>query len=127
MSGRILLVDDDSDIRKTLGELLENSGYDVDGAANGREALDKLHRDPQPCVILLDLMMPVMDGYEFRARQTQEPRLNDIPVVVITAGAVVRTDELSGAQVLGKPIQLDRLMEAIGRHCQGNGTVHQRL
>src|SRR5579862_4602951 len=65
----ILIVDDDPDIRDSLKEVLEDEGYEVNGVANGREALDYLRKSPRPCVILLDLMMPVMDGWQFRREQ----------------------------------------------------------
>ena len=67
----ILIVDDDPDIRDSLKEVLEDEGYEVNGVANGREALDYLRKSPRPCVILLDLMMPVMDGWQFRKEQKQ--------------------------------------------------------
>src|SRR5205814_8831977 len=84
---RILVVDDDPDIRDSLREVLEDEGYDVSCVGNGREALDHLKAaSPRPCVILLDLMMPVMDGWQFRREQKKlEPELANIPLVVITA------------------------------------------
>lgn len=115
---RILLIDDDADIRTALGEVLENQGYDVVGAGNGAEALAQLQTAVPPCMILLDLMMPVMDGYQFREAQKREAILCSIPVVVITAGTALREHELDGvAAILGKPIELPKLMAAIRRHC----------
>ena len=83
----ILVVDDDADIRDSVAEVLEDAGYRVQQAANGREALDYLQASAYPCIILLDLMMPVMDGPQFRAAQQSKPTLAGIPVVVISAGA----------------------------------------
>src|SRR5919206_1695644 len=82
--GEVLVVEDDFAIRETLRELLEDEGYRVAWAANGKEALARLH-ERAPRVILLDLMMPVMDGWEFRVAQQRDPALASIPVVVISA------------------------------------------
>src|SRR5262245_13335746 len=84
----VLIVDDDHDIREALSQVLGDEGWVVATAADGREALDYLdaHRDALPEVILLDLMMPVMSGGEFRAEQLKDPSLAPIPVVVISAG-----------------------------------------
>src|SRR6476619_7846857 len=83
--GGILVVDDDSDIRDSLREVLEDEGYTVACVGNGREALEYLHRAPRPRVILRDLMMPVMDGWQFRREQKQDADIANIPLVVITA------------------------------------------
>lgn len=115
---RILLIDDDADIRTALGEVLEDEGYDVVGAGNGADALARLKTGDRPCVILLDLMMPIMDGYQFREAQKREASLSSIPVVVITAGTELREQELSGvAAIMEKPIELPKLMATIRRHC----------
>jgi CheY-like chemotaxis protein len=115
---RILLIDDDADIRSALAEILEDEGYDVSGAGNGEEALARLQSAERPCVILLDLMMPVMDGYQFREAQKREAMLSAIPVVVITAGSSLRAHELDDvAAILPKPIELPKLMATIRRHC----------
>src|SRR3954470_23175677 len=81
----VLVVDDDQDIREALCDLLADAGYRAASVANGKEALIYLKSGELPCVILLDLMMPVMDGWEFRRQQQGDPRLSKIPVVVITA------------------------------------------
>ena len=86
MSSFILVVDDDHDIRDSLVELLEDHGYQAVGAANGVEALGVLRTTPEPpCLILLDLMMPVMDGRQFREQQVKNPAWLQIPVIVISA------------------------------------------
>jgi CheY-like chemotaxis protein len=121
MSQRILIVDDDEDIRETLIEVVQDSGYEAVGAAHGRDALDRL-RDggPRPCVILLDLMMPVMDGWQFREAQRNDPELAGIPVVVISAYRHrPSVTELDAAEYLNKPVQVDSLIEALRRHCPG--------
>lgn len=116
----ILIVDDDPDLRDTLRAYIELQGYATLGAANGREALEilaSLSADERPCLILLDLMMPVMDGYAFRAEQRKLAKASDIPVVVITAGANVLNDELEAAEVITKPLHMGRLMSAVREHC----------
>src|SRR5439155_12456386 len=80
----VLVVEDDTDGRETLAELLEAEGYPVARAANGRQALDYLQRAGPPGLILLDLLMPVMDGYQFRQRQRQDPVLASIPIAVVS-------------------------------------------
>ena len=112
----ILVVDDDPDIRESLREVLEDEGHSTVCVSNGREALDYLRSGKRPCVILLDLMMPVMDGWQFRREQKQDPAIADIPLIVITATGkrpvLVDADEL-----VMKPLDLTRLFEAIDRHC----------
>lgn len=108
-----MVVDDDPDIRETLAELLEDEGFDVVTAANGAEALEVLASGPLPRVILLDMMMPVMDGFEFRLAQKMAEELAPIPVVIITAGADPRSRNLDAAAVLRKPLDVSRLLETI--------------
>jgi CheY-like chemotaxis protein len=113
----ILVVDDDPDIRDSLREVLEDEGYPVSCVSNGREALDYLKsKQPRPCVILLDLMMPVMDGWQFRREQKQDPEIADIPLVVITATGK-RPVLIDAAELVMKPLDLNRLFEAIERYC----------
>jgi CheY-like chemotaxis protein len=113
----ILVVDDDQDIRDSLREVLEDEGYEVACVANGREALDYLKAAPtKPCVILLDLMMPVMDGWQFRKEQKQDPDIAAIPLVVITATGK-RQVLIDAADLVMKPLDLNRLFETIERYC----------
>lgn len=115
----IFVVDDDDDVRDTFIQTLTDEGYPAFGAANGKEALGKL-RDgaPLPCVILLDMMMPVMDGRAFRAEQLQDGLLSNIPVVVLTAHADIRGVERDlRTGVLRKPISLAQLFEIAATHC----------
>ena len=115
----VRVVEDDRDIRDSLIEMLEDHGYRAVGASNGREALDVLHRTPQPpCVILLDLMMPVMDGVA--CAQALRTRCPEVPVVIISADANVHRVGAVGARaVLSKPFGIDALLAevaaAIGR------------
>jgi CheY-like chemotaxis protein len=111
----ILLVDDDCDVTEALSTVLADEGYDVATASNGLEALAYLKsHGPVPCVILLDVMMPVMDGYEFRIEQQLDPTISRIPVVVVTAGAMgERVAEMGVTGHLRKPFDLDRLLGEI--------------
>jgi CheY-like chemotaxis protein len=118
--GGVLIVDDDEGIRDALSQVLSDEGYRVLSAENGIAALTILRSaDPRPCMILLDMMMPVMDGREFIARKMAEPNLRDVPVVVVTADgrALKGSSELTAAAVLAKPISLDQLLLAVQRFC----------
>jgi CheY-like chemotaxis protein len=109
-SRRVLVVDDDRDIRELLVELLASEGYEVASAADGRRALAEA-RSRRPDVILLDLMMPVMSGWEFREAQLRDPELAGIPVVVVTAFE----DSLEGAVLLRKPFLVEDVLDAVQR------------
>src|SRR5579863_6011707 len=85
MQPYLLVIEDDQDVRDTLCDVLRDDGYEVVSAANGQEALTYLNSHPPPSMILLDLMMPVMTGSEFRARQIADPALAKITTVVLTA------------------------------------------
>lgn len=118
MAPRILIVEDDRDTREMLGHLLELEGFDVQTAANGRQALDQLRGEGTANVILLDLMMPVMDGWQFRAEQRRDPRLSGIPVVVVTAaGARDAIPAIDADAWVPKPIDFDRLIDTITPLC----------
>ena len=117
---RILIVDDDRDLREALSEILRDEGYDVAGAADGGEALDRLRRDfHRPALILLDLTMPVMNGWQFREEQRRDPDLSAIPVVVLSAGDHLpeQMGPLGIQEYVRKPIELDHLLAAIERYC----------
>jgi len=114
----ILVIDDDDDIREVLATVLDEAGFRVVTAANGREGLERLREDPQPDVILLDLMMPEMDGYQFRAEQQRDPALRAIPTLIVTAGTVTSRVEALGAEaILRKPVGLRRLVDTIRGFC----------
>jgi CheY-like chemotaxis protein len=116
-SHTILVVDDDADIRDTLGEVLRNAGMVVVTAADGMEALQILRGGLSPCLVLLDLMMPVMDGYEFLEVQRGDPSLARIPTAVITAGFAVDSTRTGDALLLRKPVGLKGLMAIIDQYC----------
>ena len=113
---RILVVEDDADMRGAMAAFLEGAGYDVVEAGDGQEALEHLRRSPV-CLIVLDLMMPVMNGWEFRAQQTRDPALAAIPVMIITAHNSARVADLGAIGCMTKPIELDRLLEQVERYC----------
>jgi CheY-like chemotaxis protein len=115
----ILLIEDDDDIRESLTDLLQGRGYSVTGVTNGRDALARLASGPAPCLIMLDLMLPIMDGWEFRAQQIANPAWEKIPVVVVSGvpNAQQQALKLKAAAFLGKPIELDRLYRTIEQHC----------
>jgi len=117
----VLVIDDDRDIRDSLIEMLEEHGYRAAGAANGRDALAVLETSENPpCLILLDLMMPVMDGREFRDEQLKNPAWAEIPVVVISAysDAQAQARELH-LECMRKPLGMRPLIELVQRHCAG--------
>jgi CheY-like chemotaxis protein len=115
---RILLVEDDRDIRDGLREFLEGEGCAVETASNGREALDALRSAGRPCVILLDLFMPVMDGYQFL---TQVDVTTAPPVVVISAAPPGSANQPAALPLnrgcLKKPLDLDAVLRVIKKHC----------
>jgi len=116
----ILVVDDDASIREALSDLLGDEGYRVTTATNGAEALTLLRRPEllRPCVILLDLMMPVMNGQEFYAEQQRDPALARIPIVVISAdGNIALKAAAFGGEFLPKPVRLETVLGVLGRLC----------
>ena len=109
----VLLVDDDEAVVEALAEFLEDEGFEVVTAADGRAALDHLRRGVRPCAILLDLMMPGMNGWDFFDELQRDPRLKKIPVVVATAGE----GTLHGAAAtLSKVAELHELLAVVRRH-----------
>lgn len=117
MQKSILVVEDDTDIRESLAYLLADEGYDVACAVDGREALSYLHDGHTPSVILLDMMMPEMDGLSFREAQQQEPALASIPVVALSASSalVQRAKSMGAAAALEKPFGPEQLFKVIER------------
>jgi CheY-like chemotaxis protein len=113
---RILLVDDDGDLRRSLGEALEEAGYLVTASANGHDALAVLRGTPRPDVILLDLLMPVMNGWQFCQAKRADPATAPIPVIAMSAA--VSSDPRSPYYIevddfIAKPLELDELLSKL--------------
>jgi len=110
----VLIVDDDPDIRDAVGECLRYEGYDVHSAADGRDALERLEYGLRPAVILLDLMMPVLNGFDVLEALKSRPEWKSIPVVIVSANRGYSADDLTGAvSILRKPVSVDLLLAAV--------------
>lgn len=111
----VLIVEDDPDIRDMIVEVLREGGHCAIGATNGREALAQLRRNTlRPCLILLDMRMPVMDGRKFRTEQLNDPDLASIPVVALSATA--EADSLDGVALVRKPVRMQTLLELVEKY-----------
>jgi len=118
----ILVVEDDTDLRESLSQALGDHGFIVTQAADGKQALDLLHSGIRPGVILLDLMMPVLSGWELRDALRHDPALARIPQLVISAfvdEAEQAVLSLPADDCIRKPFHLRILIDAIERHCEG--------
>lgn len=113
----LLLVEDNDDVREMMALALQLDGHTVHAVANGREALASLKDGVEPCLILMDLMMPVMNGWEFRAALQQDPALREIPVVVVSALSADAAQRLPGTAYVSKPVDIDRLLETVCEYC----------
>jgi len=111
-------VEDDADLRDMMAQFLVLEGFNPKTVSNGREALDYLHEGPRPAVILLDLMMPVMDGWEFRRQQQRDPKAAKVPVIVLSALDRTRAGDLGEVAFMKKPLDFDRLLELVRRYCK---------
>lgn len=110
---KLLLVEDDDGARAALSDILDYEGYTTAACCNGREALDYLHSQPLPALIILDLQMPVMDGWQFYNECKRDAALASVPVVVITA--IQAPAGLEVNEVMSKPIDLEHLLDTV-RH-----------
>ena len=115
----ILVVEDNDDVREMMAITLELEGHDVSTATNGCDALTKLRQGDRPCVILLDLMMPVMNGWEFRQEIENDPVLREVPVVIISAATAELIHTTTAAAYLPKPLNMDQLLHVVGGFCGG--------
>ncbi len=117
-SQKVLIVEDEKDVRETIKDILELEGFTVLTAAHGEEALDRLQNDQKICLMLLDLMMPVMNGWQVLEEMNNRPPLAHIPVVVVSA-----ITDLTGIQaqyrceVMKKPVNISDLIRLVEKHC----------
>jgi CheY-like chemotaxis protein len=120
----VLVVDDDPAIRGLVADALRSEGFSVDLAAHGREALEAM-RARRPATVVLDLMMPVMDGFTFIEACQKERLCSDVPIVVISAvqDALRRMGEVPVHACIAKPFDLDDLVRTVGRYASPNGSV----
>jgi CheY-like chemotaxis protein len=114
----VLIVEDDEDLREMMAQMLTIEGFGTATVSNGREALEYLHTTRKPHVILLDLMMPVMDGWEFRRQQKADPLIAPVPVIVLSALDQRRAAPMEAEAFLNKPLDFDRLLELVRDHCR---------
>ena len=119
----VLIVEDDADLRQAVCQILEEEGYRVRSAADGAEALAALEHEREPCLILLDLMMPGMNGWEFLERKNRHRRFETFPVVVVSAYLdrppagmpAFAAPHLKVDAVIRKPLDLNELVETVAR------------
>jgi CheY-like chemotaxis protein len=124
MMPAVMIVDDDADIRTALRDLLEDAGYSVLTARNGADAIAQLAeieasgaREARPRVVVVDLLMPVMDGVELIARMREQPRFADLPVIVSSASSVVLPPP--GVAILKKPFRAEKFLQIVQVYCGG--------
>lgn len=116
----MLIVEDDRAISAALCDLLESEGYSVKCAYNGQEGIEALNElDQSPCVILLDLMMPIKDGFQFRTEQLRIPSHSEVPVVVMSADGNIREKKarIGAAEYIKKPVDIDTYLDVVKRFC----------
>jgi CheY-like chemotaxis protein len=117
MKKTVLIIEDDEAIRETLAELLQMEQFEIMLATNGEDGLNMLRQEKKPDVILLDLMMPIKDGFQFRAEQMNDPGIASIPVIVMSADAQIqqKADRIGGVEFLRKPPDLEEVIETVQR------------
>jgi CheY-like chemotaxis protein len=114
----VLIVDDDEDIRDSIQSLLQLRGFTVDTAADGLSALERMRAGPPPALVILDFMMPGMNGEEFRVAQLREPALAAVPVVLLTGAGERAGASRVGVERIAKPIDLQLLFDTVERFCR---------
>lgn len=115
MNSRVLLIDDEAEVRENLREFLELHGYEVSVAENGQRALEELSKGDPPCFVLLDLIMPVMDGWGFLSALERQGRSADLQIVVSTSAPEKAPAALP---LLSKPVDLDELLRVVEEACR---------
>lgn len=118
----ILVVEDDRNLREILVDALELEGFAVVSVEHGEAALRHLAGGARPCVILLDLMMPVMDGWTFRQALLDEESLAHIPVVIMTAAGANRIGSIEAVATLHKPLDVDSVLAVVQGYCPGRAS-----
>ena len=113
----ILVVEDDKALRDSLREALELEGYAAVCVEHGEAALRHLATGARPCIIMLDLMMPVMDGWTFRQALLKDQSLASIPVIVMTAATPARVAAIAAQVILYKPLHMGKVMAVVQQHC----------
>lgn len=121
----ILVVEDDADIRNVMVDVLESEGYHAEAATNGKEALDLLHKISKPCLVLLDMMMPIMNGREFLDKVMEDSVLAPIPVLIVSAIAD-KTNTKGAVGFLKKPVDIEMVLEMVNQYCNGAFTQDGR-
>jgi CheY-like chemotaxis protein len=114
----VLIVDDDEDIRDSIQSLLQLRGFTVDTAADGQSALERMRVGAPPALVILDCMMPGMNGEEFRVAQLREPALAAVPVVILTGAGERAGASRVGVERIAKPIDLQLLFDTVERFCR---------
>ena len=119
----VLVVDDDDDIREMLSFLLEDMGHTVVTASQGKEALSALRRGPRPDLVILDLMMPVMSGWELREQMLRDPAIASIPTIVVSGDRSdsERDESLHAVATMTKPFEADKLLSLLAQIQLGQG------
>ena len=115
---KILIVDDEEDLRDSLVDFFQDEGFEVSTAANGREALERLSDADLPCVMILDLLMPVLDGNQVYSEMQRDPRFSKVPVIVSTSDP---SRAPPGLLIMKKPVNLPRLLDTVRQHCPRSG------
>ena len=121
MTETVMVVEDDALIREMVMQVLAGEGFTAIGASNGEEALQHLREERiHPALILLDLMMPVMNGWQFRAKQLQDPALAGIPVIVMSASD---DDDVPAEARVGKPFEIEVLLDTVSRFARSGSML----
>jgi CheY-like chemotaxis protein len=114
----VIIVEDDTAVRDAICDVLHEVGYAVAAFENGRTALEYLRDGNRPCLILLDLMMPVMDGWAFLCERREDPKLAEIPVAVLSAAGMDRLPpDVPADHFLRKPFEMSPLLDLVARAC----------
>jgi len=115
----ILLVENSAEVRRAMVDWLRLMGYAVVTAISGTDALAKLHTGSRPCLILLDLQLPQMNSFEFRAAQLQDPRIANVPLVVYSSlyDPRIAAQRLQATAYFYAPFDMAALLKVIDTHC----------